>query len=85
MPMNLYCTESTLRRRLTKLGFKIKMINKRAGVMESRRIVKWRIEYLEKIKEFRDKGKQIIIWTKPGMTPTTLRKKVGLMTLADVS
>jgi len=52
-------SETTLRRYLKKLGFKFRVINKRASVMESRRIVNWRIEYLEKIQKFREDSRHI--------------------------
>lgn len=52
-------SQSTLRRWILKCGFKFKLINKRASIMENRRIVEWRLDYLESIKKFRQENRPI--------------------------
>lgn len=50
---------STIKYNIKKLGFKFGSIDKRASVMESRRIVEWRHTYLEKIQLYRREQKPI--------------------------
>uniref|UniRef100_A0A6P7H1A1 Uncharacterized protein LOC114349106 n=1 Tax=Diabrotica virgifera virgifera TaxID=50390 RepID=A0A6P7H1A1_DIAVI len=57
--MGRSCPKTTLRRRLKKLGFKYKIVDKRVAIMESKRIVHWRLDYLEKIQEYRDQQRTI--------------------------
>ncbi|KAJ8953023.1 hypothetical protein NQ318_015385 [Aromia moschata] len=52
-------SQETVRKWILKIGFKFKVIDKRANVMESRRIVEWRMEYLENIKRYRAENRPI--------------------------
>lgn len=55
-----YRSLETLRCILLECGFKYKKINNRLIIMESRRIVEIRQEYLRKIKEYRESNRTII-------------------------
>lgn len=52
-------TSTTLKRWLKKLGFKFKIVDKRVAIMESTRIVRWRLDYLDKIKIYREHSRPI--------------------------
>nr|CAH7715349.1 unnamed protein product [Callosobruchus chinensis] len=45
------CSRRTLQRWLRKIGFRFGTIDKKAAIMESRRLVEWRHNYLEQIKK----------------------------------
>lgn len=55
-----YRSLDTLRNVLLECGFKHKKLDSRMVIMESRRIVALRVEYLEKIKEYRQLNRQIV-------------------------
>ena len=54
-----YCDE-TFRQYLRSIGFCYKTLDKRMAIMESPRLKKERMEYIKKIKNYRNKGYQII-------------------------
>lgn len=55
-----YKSLDTLRNILLDCGFKYKKLDKRMVIMESPRLVKHRQDYLRKIKEYRDAGREIV-------------------------
>lgn len=55
-----YKSLDTLRNVLLQAGFRYKKLDKRLIIMESARIVKWRQDYLRKIKEYREANRDII-------------------------
>ena len=52
--------ESQLRELLLALGFRYCKVNKRAGIMESARLVRWRYDYLIQIRRYRNEGRYIV-------------------------
>lgn len=53
-------SKSSLHRALLSIGFKYKIYNRRSFVMESRRIQILRLQFLDKIKEYRNEGRNIV-------------------------
>lgn len=53
------CARTTLWRFLKNNGFKFKTIDKRQSIMESKRLVVWRNEYLETLTKYRECGRPI--------------------------
>lgn len=54
------CKRTTLWKTLKRIGFQFKKIDKRQVIMESARLQKWKLEYLSKIKQYREEQRSII-------------------------
>jgi transposase len=55
-----HMNKDTLSKCLKSIGFKHKIINKRAAIMETPRLLTWRTEYISKIRKYREEGRNIV-------------------------